>query len=186
MALIKCKECGKEINEKAEICPHCGCRVKQNKLIVIAFVLIGMILVPISGVIIMKCMNTLKERKRENIREMLDGTVWTLKQDSFSIASKYDEREYKTFFPKTLVLTRYDLGEKCDEKKEKCTLKYYFYDVVSVEFVNDNNFLQISLVCFKYDKDKLTKTSCPEDEISEDEDFKNELSKHNIVYTKVK
>ena len=87
MALIKCKECGKEINEKAEICPHCGCRVKQNKLIVIAFVLIGMILVPISGVIIMKCMNTLKERKRENIREMLDGTVWTLKQDSFKTLS---------------------------------------------------------------------------------------------------
>ena len=27
MALIKCKECGKEISEDAEVCPHCGKRV---------------------------------------------------------------------------------------------------------------------------------------------------------------
>ncbi len=26
MALIKCVECGKEISDKAEKCPHCGCR----------------------------------------------------------------------------------------------------------------------------------------------------------------
>lgn len=25
MALIKCKECGKEISEDASKCPHCGC-----------------------------------------------------------------------------------------------------------------------------------------------------------------
>ena len=25
MALIKCPECGKEISDKAEFCPHCGC-----------------------------------------------------------------------------------------------------------------------------------------------------------------
>lgn len=25
MALIKCKECGKEISNTASFCPHCGC-----------------------------------------------------------------------------------------------------------------------------------------------------------------
>ncbi|MDO4198370.1 MAG: hypothetical protein Q4D13_05230 [Erysipelotrichaceae bacterium] len=25
MALVKCKECGKEISSKAATCPHCGC-----------------------------------------------------------------------------------------------------------------------------------------------------------------
>ena len=25
MALIKCKECGKEISDRAKICPNCGC-----------------------------------------------------------------------------------------------------------------------------------------------------------------
>lgn len=30
MALIKCKECGKEISDKAEICPNCGNVLKEK------------------------------------------------------------------------------------------------------------------------------------------------------------
>lgn len=29
MALIKCTECGKEISDKASVCPNCGCPVEQ-------------------------------------------------------------------------------------------------------------------------------------------------------------
>lgn len=28
MALIKCEECGIDINDKAELCPNCGCPIK--------------------------------------------------------------------------------------------------------------------------------------------------------------
>lgn len=28
-----CSKCGKEIHEEAEICPHCGCRVKSEPLL---------------------------------------------------------------------------------------------------------------------------------------------------------
>jgi len=31
MALIKCKECGKQISDKAQKCPHCGCPVEVNQ-----------------------------------------------------------------------------------------------------------------------------------------------------------
>lgn len=31
MALIKCKECGKEMSDKAEVCPHCGYSEKKAK-----------------------------------------------------------------------------------------------------------------------------------------------------------
>ncbi len=31
MSLIKCKECGKQISENAEICPHCGEPVPKKK-----------------------------------------------------------------------------------------------------------------------------------------------------------
>lgn len=43
MEKIKCKECGKEINKKAEICPHCGCRVKSNtiKIAIVCIIIIG-------------------------------------------------------------------------------------------------------------------------------------------------
>ena len=30
MALIKCKECGKEISDAADSCPHCGFPLKQE------------------------------------------------------------------------------------------------------------------------------------------------------------
>lgn len=32
MALIKCKECGQMISDKASACPHCGCPVSQLKI----------------------------------------------------------------------------------------------------------------------------------------------------------
>ena len=32
MALTKCKECGKEISKDAEICPHCGKKIKKGNL----------------------------------------------------------------------------------------------------------------------------------------------------------
>lgn len=31
MALIKCKECGKQISDKAQECPHCGCPVEVDQ-----------------------------------------------------------------------------------------------------------------------------------------------------------
>ena len=30
MALIKCPECGKEISDQAEFCPHCGYPIKKK------------------------------------------------------------------------------------------------------------------------------------------------------------
>ena len=34
MALINCKECGKEISDSAKQCPHCGCRTQFGKNVV--------------------------------------------------------------------------------------------------------------------------------------------------------
>ena len=28
-----CSKCGKEVNDEAEICIHCGCRIKNNSII---------------------------------------------------------------------------------------------------------------------------------------------------------
>jgi len=37
MALIKCKECGKEISDKAVSCPHCGCPLGNTQSTTNAF-----------------------------------------------------------------------------------------------------------------------------------------------------
>lgn len=43
MALVACKECGKEISKKAEACPHCGFKPKRTslftKIVAVVFVL---------------------------------------------------------------------------------------------------------------------------------------------------
>lgn len=48
MAMIKCKECGKEMSDHAIMCPNCGCPVKKNKHIyneeINSFCLSGMII----------------------------------------------------------------------------------------------------------------------------------------------
>jgi len=31
MALIHCKECGKDVSTKDNTCPHCGANLKDNK-----------------------------------------------------------------------------------------------------------------------------------------------------------
>ena len=32
MALVACKECGKEVSKKAKVCPHCGFKPKRTSL----------------------------------------------------------------------------------------------------------------------------------------------------------
>jgi len=63
MALITCKDCGKEFSSSAEKCVHCGCpsetfRVSENKkntklflikLLVLAVVIIGLIIFVTNG-----------------------------------------------------------------------------------------------------------------------------------------
>lgn len=61
MALIKCKECGKDISETAENCPHCGDRtayghrateaklLRIERLFAATMLLIGLVLVIVNG-----------------------------------------------------------------------------------------------------------------------------------------
>lgn len=37
MALIKCKECEKEVSDKAKSCPNCGCPINLDTTVRIAF-----------------------------------------------------------------------------------------------------------------------------------------------------
>ena len=59
MALIKCKECGKEISDQATNCPNCGCpinddtitkEVKASKKVAI-FIIVILVIVCIIGFI---------------------------------------------------------------------------------------------------------------------------------------
>lgn len=53
MTLVKCKECGKEISSKAEVCPHCGKKHKQLSSTGFDLFLIIVVLPIIAAVIIL-------------------------------------------------------------------------------------------------------------------------------------
>lgn len=67
MALIKCKECNKEISKKAEACPHCGAKRKKGTSVFTWFILIMIIL--IYGVS-QSGMESAKEKKVEKLDVM--------------------------------------------------------------------------------------------------------------------
>lgn len=59
MAMIKCKECGKEMSDRANMCPHCGCQFEiinsyyQNENYGMAIAaLISSFIIPIVGLIL--------------------------------------------------------------------------------------------------------------------------------------
>ena len=46
MALVKCKECGKEISSSSSVCPNCGIELKsfnKSKVIGIALIVLGVV-----------------------------------------------------------------------------------------------------------------------------------------------
>ena len=50
IALIKCKECKKEVSTKAEVCPHCGARLKE-KSGCLSYIFVGTFLFLVLGVL---------------------------------------------------------------------------------------------------------------------------------------
>lgn len=59
MALVNCKECGKEISTEAKVCPHCGAKVSRKTgvgTITLALVI---------GFVVFKCVSTTQERMDE-------------------------------------------------------------------------------------------------------------------------
>ena len=70
METIKCKECGKELSSKAEICPNCGVRIKKKSFISKAFrffEIIGvLIVIGIICVVVYSLIRDLSRKHREN------------------------------------------------------------------------------------------------------------------------
>ena len=93
MALVKCKECGKEISTKADKCPHCGAPIKKSANIgclgsAIAIILILMIIVQVS-----ECSE--KRSKQNAIREKAKITEQRAREEKQQQEEKR-QKELKT------------------------------------------------------------------------------------------
>lgn len=103
MALIKCKECGKEISDQAEICPNCGYKLKKEKVsqkvivektnsvrtgtvlnIIGSSLLIGFILI----ILLALCMPSTQNMENANISSNDTDITITIGEDNGEINSK--------------------------------------------------------------------------------------------------
>ena len=79
MTLIKCKECGEKISEKADACPKCGCtneiiekKKKKKRKIPIIILIIGVILIAAGALLFIVLEKNKETRYIENYEEITE------------------------------------------------------------------------------------------------------------------
>ena len=87
MALIKCNECGNEISDMAEVCPHCGCPTKSDnknsiqkhkkQMIIAISAIIG---IAIAIVLIIVLILAKKDDKKTRLEKIVYDDFQTLKK----------------------------------------------------------------------------------------------------------
>lgn len=75
MALIKCNICGIEISDKATKCPHCGKRVKKNKIVVPIVLIVILVIIGIGVFCGWNQYQKIQEEKRKEQIESLLSQV---------------------------------------------------------------------------------------------------------------
>lgn len=76
MALIGCKECGKEISKKAKVCPHCGAKNKRGigcLSIILGIIGLGIISI-ILAIIVPKASQNINDQSNNQIVEKKEET----------------------------------------------------------------------------------------------------------------
>lgn len=67
MALISCKECSKEVSDKASKCPHCGAQLKSSGIAkTFKFLLISILILVVLLFMIGSCTPEYERQAREN------------------------------------------------------------------------------------------------------------------------
>ena len=121
MEKIKCKECGKDINKKAEICPNCGCRVKSNtlKFIFICLVVITFIVGIYFSFIFVK--HKIYENKKIEEQKVMQEEAEKLKKILNSYIGKYivkyDKELFKKDHPLFELKEEFTIDDQCYKKE---------------------------------------------------------------------
>lgn len=97
MALINCKECGKEISDTSKVCVHCGAKTKlatksRKKTIIIVSIIILLIVLSIASIFIIKKLNTKTNLSAKEVITYLQNKGYEFD------ASKSNDTTYTTYY----------------------------------------------------------------------------------------
>lgn len=134
MALVKCKECGKELSDKAKICPHCGYSERKaiTKETILTFGGIALIVVLFGGIL---CFSGSKVVEK--------------------VQEKKEYKEYNELYSKTKQMM-YDDGQKCQNycKNMPSSIGHDAYNYM-VNFADESKILWDNYEAIKDNMKKL-------------------------------
>ena len=188
METMKCKECGKELSTKAEICPNCGVRVKKKSTFSIIFRVLEIIVVIVVLIIlIIVAVAVIKDASYKARKKSFYGKWERISSDNRIVYSEVtkpvgeDGIEYSTITTITTIIIDNELefkdgyvydglgsAEGCyttTELNERCedTLPYLFVNDKTNGFAisfNDTHG-RVKYLCFKQeDKDTIKQINC--------------------------
>lgn len=179
METIKCGECGKELSNKAYVCPNCGIKLKKSKTEKIVIGILSIIGIVILLITIVFAWRVIDEKILIN-RYGGDWTLETPKDIYLTSAGEitYDpEMGNKILFDEILHIEKENvynglglsgcsleddinkLTERCDETPAKVFLSSEERNKFAINFIND--FGNPVLLCFEYtSKDTIGQISC--------------------------
>ena len=138
MEKINCKECGKEINKKAEICPNCGCRVKSNtlKIAIICLIIVCLLVGGYIGAKYIK--HQIDETKRINEERVEKEEKDKLNKEETKMFESYFGN-YKLSYNPNLVNSDFSNMNLVDEIKitKKCQSPPEGEDLSNIEIDED-------------------------------------------------
>ena len=185
MALIKCKECGKEISDTVDACPHCGYKYKKTNEMTTKKVVKIIIIVAVIGLILFFGLTFLifdfiPQFKVNNEMKKYYGE-WELVDNDYDNAVKVGNAEYE--LKKNIVIDKNNIESQGDTrscgfnkpskgfaittfKDLECSNEYYL--ITSLDDLAENTTteypLENILVCFDLkDNSLIQKTCAPND-----------------------
>lgn len=172
METIVCKECGKELSKKAEICPNCGCRVKKKSFFKqLGIVFLGIIIFIIIVLLVIGLFWGIRKYQDNKITNQYVGT-WKLKNNEEQFYTDYNNNKVKILLDNELIIDKenvyYGMGglsicdkengrleERCSSNVPRVFLSQLYDDKVGINFTAENG--NPIILCFKLENDKTMK-----------------------------
>lgn len=128
MALIKCKECGKDISDTAKVCIHCGAKTEKtkelNKKLKLYGIISIIIILIISSIILIYNNDTIVKSKNKAI-----SLLQKYKNDEIDTEKLVDELEQLSYDIKALSNQKDDFSKSSKLNLLSITLNSISWDI---------------------------------------------------------
>ena len=164
MALIKCRECGKEISDKASVCPNCGVKVHPLSLKYILVIPIIIVIFIAIAFFIEKVYKTIQNKEINSLlgTYVLTNNTFNKLNDKNILLDKYNVKK-EIIINKDNIIKTNDI-ELCQNEFKLVKKENNYYLITGFHMLapyEDSHTDLDYIVCFNNENDKLKQIDCP-------------------------